>query len=230
MLEAFGPEIWVADGPVVKAAADFHYPTRMVIIRLENGDLVLWSPISLTDELRAEVAALGAVRYLVPPNALHHTFLGEWHQAFPAATTCAPPGLPEKRKDIRFDVRFSDDPIPAWAGEIDHAIIRGNSIVVEVVFFHRRSRTVIFTDLIQQFDRDWFRGWRALVARLDLMVSDGPMVPRKFRAAFTNRRAARQSLQPVLAWSAGNVIMAHGPLVRRDGQAVLRRAFSWLLD
>jgi len=230
MLTEFGPNIWIADGPTVTAAAGFHYPTRMAVIRLTSGDLVLWSPTALTDDLRAEVETLGAVRYLVPPNSLHHTFLGDWQRAYPDATVYAPPGLREKRKDIRFDADFSDGPIAAWAGEIDHAIMWGNRITTEVVFFHRQSGTAIFTDLIQQFPRGWFKGWRALIARLDLMTAAEPTVPRKFRVAFTDRRAARESLRRILAWPTEKVIIAHGPPITDDGQAFLRRAFRWLAD
>ena len=230
MLTEFGPNIWIAEGPTVKAAAGFHYPTRMAVIRLTNGDLVLWSPTALSDDLQAEVGAMGAVRYLVAPNSLHHTFLGDWQRAYPDAKVYAPPDLPEKRKDIRFDAVFGDGPVAEWAGEIDHAIMWGNRITTEVVFFHRESRTAIFTDLIQQFPRGWFRGWRALVARLDLMVAEEPAVPRKFRVAFTDRRAARQSLQRVLTWPTDKVVIAHGPLISNDGQAFLRRAFRWLAE
>ncbi|WEX11316.1 DUF4336 domain-containing protein [Chelativorans sp. AA-79] len=230
MLKEFGPNIWIAEGPTVTAAAGFHYPTRMAVIRLTNGDVVVWSPTALTDDLRSEVETLGAVRYLIPPNSLHHAFLGEWQRAYPDAKIYAPPGLREKRKDIRFDGDISDGPIAAWAGEIDLAIMWGNRITTEVVFFHRESGTAIFTDLIQQFPRGWFRGWRALVARLDLMVASEPSVPRKFRVAFTDRRAARESLQRILTWPTDKVVIAHGPLISNDGQAFLRRAFRWLAD
>lgn len=228
VLEEFGPGIWVANGPVVTAAAGFHYPTRMAVIRLRAGDLVLWSPTALTDDLRAALAALGPVRHLVAPNGLHHTFLADWQRAYPDALVHAPPGLREKRGDIRFDAEFGDAPVAAWSGEVDHAIMRGNRITTEVVLFHHESRTAIFTDLLQQFPRGWFRGWRAVVARLDLMEAADPAVPRKFRVAFHDRRAARQSLHIILGWPTQKVIMAHGPLVPRDGQAVLRRAFRWL--
>lgn len=230
MLKEFGTNIWIADGPTIKAAGGFHYPTRMGVIRLSNGDLVLWSPTALSDDLRDALGALGTVRYLVAPNSLHHTFLGDWQRAYPDAKVYGPPGLPDKRKDIRFDADFSDAPIAAWTGEIDHSIMWGNRITTEIVCFHRESRTAIFTDLIQQFPRGWFRGWRALVARLDRMVAEQPEVPRKFRVAFTDRHAARQSLQRILAWPTDKVVMAHGPLISRDGQAFLRRAFSWLND
>ncbi len=230
MLKEFGPNIWIAEGPTVTAAAGFHYPTRMAVIRLTNSDLVLWSPTALTDDLRAEVERLGAVRYLIPPNALHHTWLGDWQRVYPDATVYAPPGLREKRRDIRFDADFGDGPVATWAEEIDHAIMWGNRITTEVVFFHRQSGTAIFTDLIQQFPRGWFSGWRALVARLDLMTEAEPMVPRKFRVAFTDRPAARDPLRRILAWPTKKVIIAHGPPITDDGQAFLRRTFRWLAD
>lgn len=228
VLKAFGPEIWIAQGPTVTAAAGFHYPTRMAVIRLSGGGLVIWSPIPLSDDLRAQVGTLGEVRYLVPPNSLHHAFLGEWQKAYPDARVYAPPGLRDKRKDIRFDGDFDETPIADWMEDLDLAIMRGNRITTEVVFFHRKSGTVLFTDLVQQFRPGWFKGWRAVVARLDLMIGAEPAVPRKFRVAFTDRRAARASLQSILAWPAENVLMAHGEPVVRTGREFIRRAFRWL--
>lgn len=224
----FGPEIWIADGPTVTAAAGFHYPTRMVVMRLDNGDLFIWSPTALTDALLSTIDTLGTVRHLVAPNSLHHTFLGDWQQAYPEATVYAPPGLREKRHDIRFDADLTDSPIGAWGDEIDHVVMWGNRITTEVVFFHRPSGTAIFTDLIQQFPSGWFRGWRSLVARFDLMTAAEPAVPRKFRLAFTDRFAARQSLRHILAWPTEKLIVAHGPPITNGGQAFLHRVFRWL--
>lgn len=229
MLKKFGHEIWTADGSDVVAALGFHYPTRMVVIKLSGGGLFIWSPVALIDGLRAEVDALGEVRYLVAPNSLHHLFIADWKRAYPGAQVYAPPGLREKRKDITFDDDLGSAPIPDWSEEIDQVVMQGNAITSEVVFFHRKSGTVIFTDLIQQFPDNWFSGWRAFVAKWDLMLGREPSVPRKFRAAFTNRRAARTSLERVLAWPAEKVLMAHGTPVTDDGQAFIRRAFRWLI-
>lgn len=227
MLKQFGHEIWIADGIQV-AIAGFHYPTRMAVIRLSDGHLFVWSPIRLTDALRAEVNALGEVRHIVAPNSLHHLFLPEWKRAYPEARMVAPPGLREKRKDIVFDADLGDAPSPDWAGEIDQVPVRGNLITTEVVFFHGKSGTVLFTDLIQQFPAGSFSGWRAVVAKLDLMTGPEPSVPRKFRIAFTDRRAARCSLERIFAWPAEKVLMAHGTPVEQDAQGFLRRAFGWL--
>ena len=193
-----------------------------------DGSLFIWSPIQLTDGLRTEVDALGRVRHIIAPNSLHHLFLPEWKRAYPGAKLYAPPGLRRKRGDIVFDADLGDVPGPDWASEIDQVLMQGNLITMEVVFFHSKSGTVLFTDLIQQLPAGSFSGWRALVAKLDLMVGPEPSVPRKFRIAFTNRRAARGALQRIFAWPAEKVLMAHGPPVENDARAFLRRAFRWL--
>lgn len=226
-LKGFSRDIWIADGGLVTAAAGFHYPTRMAVIRLKDG-LFIWSPISLDDALRAELAALGEVAHLVAPNSLHHVFLGDWQMAFPSARTYLAPGLRKKRKDLRFDHELGDAPVPEWGSDIDQVIVHGNAITAEVIFFHRPSGTVLFTDLLQNFPRGWFRGWRGLVARLDLMLEREPSVPRKFRLAFTGKNAARAAIRRILAWPAEKVLMAHGEPVVTDAPAYLRRAFRWL--
>lgn len=228
MLQPFGEEIWLAEGPTT-AVAGFRYPTRMAVIRLAGGALFIWSPVSLSQDLRAAVDALGDVRYLIAPNSLHHLFLGEWRRAYPDARFYAPPGLRERRKDLDFDGDLDDAPAPEWSEEIDQVPVRGNLITTEVVFFHRKSGTVLFTDLIQHFSPTWFTGWRAIVARLDRMTAPQPEVPQKFRNAFVNRRAARAGLRRILAWPAKKVLMAHAVPVEDDGQAFIARTFRWLL-
>jgi hypothetical protein len=227
MLEAFGEEIWIADGPSVTSAG-FRYPTRMAVIRLGDGSLFVWSPTALTDALRGEVERLGRVRFIVTPTAMHATFLPDWRRAFPGATLFAAPGSRDRSRAVAFDADLGDAPDAGWAGEIDQAPMRGNLIATEVVFFHRRSRTVLIADLIQHFPPGWFKGLQALVARLDGMTGPEPRVPQKFRMAFTDRRAARTGLAHILGWPVERVVMAHAEPVRSAGRAFIARAFSWL--
>lgn len=226
-LTPFGPEIWLADGGQTETLG-FHYPTRMAVIRLKDSGLFIWSPVTLTEALRREVGALGEVRHLVAPNSLHHLFLGEWSSAFPRASLHAAPGLVARRPDLAFDAELGDRPPPEWAEAIDQAVVLGNRITTEVVFFHKASATVLFTDLIQQFPKGWFRGWRSLIARLDLMNEPEPNVPRKFRVAFSDRQAARRAIARIQDWPAEMVVMAHGTPVEKDGRLYISRAFRWL--
>lgn len=226
LLQPFGPDIWLVDGPQADVAG-FRYPTRMAVIRLAAG-LLIWSPVGLTDGLRAELDRLGEVRWLVAPNSLHHLFLGEWREAYPAARLHAAPDSASRRPDLIIHAELGDMPSAEWSGDLDLVLMRGNRITTEAVFFHRASATVLFTDLLQQFPPGWFRGWRAVVARLDLMTEPEPSVPRKFRLAFTDRQTARTALARILAWPTEKVVMAHGRPVEANGQAFIGRAFRWL--
>jgi hypothetical protein len=228
LLLQFGPEIWIADGPVTSFHG-FPYPTRMAVIRLSDGSLFVWSPIALTDSLGAAVNALGPVRHLVSPNALHHLFLAEWKSAYPAARLYGTPRLRRKRQSLNFDAELSDAPEPEWVADIEQVVLHGSFALTEVVFFHRGSHTALFADLIQNFPRDWFKGWRGFVARHCGIVAPNPGAPCDWRASFLNRRAARNSLDKVLAWPIERVLIAHGDLPTGDGAAFVHRAFAWLL-
>lgn len=227
MLERFAEEIWIAPGGEV-ATLGFRYPTRMVVMRLGGGALVLWSPVLWSRDLHDAVAALGEVGHVIAPSGLHHLFVSDWLAHWPGARLHVAPGLRRKRPDLAAAVELGDMPDPAWAGEIGQVVLRGNRIATEVVFHHVASRTAIFTDMVQSFPAGWFRGWRAVVARMDAMVGPEPRVPRKFRLATTNRAAARQAIARIAGWDVERVLMAHGAPVERDGAAHLDRAFRWL--
>ena len=227
-LQPFGPEIWIADGPVTSFYG-FPYSTRMAVIRLSDGSLFVWSPVALSTGLRAAIDALGPVRHLVSPNALHHLFLAEWTSAYPKARLYGSPRLRRKRRDLSFNSELGDAPEPAWAGDIDQVVLHGSFALTEIVFFHRHSRTALFADLIQNFPRDWFKGWRGVAARLGGIVAPHPSAPSDWRSSFVNRGAARAALARVLAWPIERVVIAHGVLPTADGAAFVRRAFAWLL-
>jgi hypothetical protein len=120
-------------------------------------------------------------------------------------------------------------PEPAWAADIDQVVLHGSFALTEVVFFHRGSGTALFADLIQNFPRDWFKGWRGVLARHGGIVAPNPGIPGDWRASFLNRRAARASLDKILAWPIGRVLIAHGDLPTGGGSAFVRRGITWLL-
>lgn len=229
LLLEFGSDIWVGEGPVVPFFLGFRYPTRMAAIRLSDGSLFVWSPIALSDELKGEVDSLGPVRYLVSPNFLHHLFLGEWKSAYPNARLFASPGLRKRRKDLTFDGDLADTPDEGWAADLDQVLVHGSFVMTEAVFFHRASRTAMFTDLIENLPHDWFGGWRKYIARLDGIIEPNPGAPREWRASFIDRRRARAALGRILDWPIERVLIAHGKPAASNGKAFVRNAFTWLL-
>jgi hypothetical protein len=220
-------DIWIVDGAAVRFFG-FPYPTRMTVVRLMDRSLWVCSPIALSPSLAELVNALGPVRHIVPPNKLHHLFLAEWAKAWPEAKLYASPGLARRRPDLTFARELSDEPDPAWVTDIDQVIFHGSFAMEEVVFFHRSSRSLIVTDLVQRFDPATLHGWRGLLMRLDGLAGRDGSTPREWRLSFWNRRAARAALGKALAWNAQRMIIAHGDWVRENGSAALAHSLRWL--
>jgi hypothetical protein len=228
MLMNVDENLWIAEGGSVRFLG-IAYPTRATLVRLSDGGLWVHSPIALDDALAAEVDALGPVHHLVSPNKLHHIYLGDWAERWPDARMYASPGLARKRKDLQFAAELGDRPEPEWADAIDQVIFHGSFALLEVVFFHRTSRTLIVTDLVQKFDPESLPPLQRFVMRLDGLVGPSGSTPREWRLSFWNRRAARRALQTALDWNPERIILLHGTWVRSDGREALRHSLRWLM-
>lgn len=232
MLEQLGPDLWVADGGIVSFFG-FDYPTRMAVVRLDDGGLWLWSPIALSAEIEREVRALGPVRHLVSPNKLHHLFLGQWKAKFPDARLWGTPSTVARFGKLGFSGTLTDVPPSDWAGQIDQYYFDNSPFLDELIFFHRKSRTAIIADLSQPFGEAFLKRhwplWLRWVARRIHMVEGWGYPPVELRMTFHHREAARAKVRALIDESPERVIVAHGEIVRSGGAAYLRRAFSWLL-
>jgi hypothetical protein len=231
MLEPLGSDLWFADGETVSFHG-FDYPTRMVAVRLADGGLWLWSPVEKTTALEEEIRALGPVRHIVSPNNLHHLFLGQWQTAFPDAKLWGTAATIAKCPDLQFAGALNDDSPADWRGQIDQFYFTNSPFVAELIFFHHASRTVIIADLSQTFGEAFLKKhwpwWMRLIARASKMVEGWGYPPIDYRISFRRRATARPKVRALLDEHPEHVIVAHGEIVRSDGEAFLRRAFSWL--
>lgn len=210
----------------------YPYTHRAMVIRLNDNSLFVISPIHLTPDLRAEMDTLGTVKYIVSPNHLHHLHMGDWSQTYPDAKPYASPRLPSKRKDLIFYKTLSTDtPELEWASQIDQCVFgSGNGWFDEIVFFHRASGTVIFTDLIMDFDSATFTPIAQVTTRWNQMYRHTPL---GVQLAHTlHRPTLRNALQTIRTWQPERAIVAHSPwLCVEDKQQVaafLDSAFDWL--
>jgi len=227
MLEEIGPSLYVADGPTVSFYG-FPYPTRMAVVRLSDGSAWVWSPVALSDELQNSVNAVGPVRHIVSPNKIHHLFLAEWGERWPEARVYAPPGLAQRRPDLRFDAELGDEPDPAWKADIDQVIFRGSLAMEEVVFFHHASRTAIICDLIQRHPEATLTGWKGMLMRLDGLVGERGSTPREWRASFLRRGKARAARERVLGWKPERLLIAHGECAQIGATTIIDKALGWM--
>jgi hypothetical protein len=225
--------LWIVDGPEISFGFGIKvpFPTRTTIVRLPDDGLWLHSPIAPDPELAARVKALGTVRVLVAPNTLHYWWLADWAELFPDAAVFAPQGIARTaKKRLPCHQTLDEKPSPLWAGAIDQLVVSGG-ILNEFVFFHRPSRTLILTDLIENFELSRIRSrWLRALLRIGGVADPDGKSPIDMRLSFRGHRAElRVAVRTMLAWKPERVIFAHGRWYNRDGEHELRRAFRWVL-
>jgi hypothetical protein len=233
-LKSLASNLWIFDRPdfppgMVKIG------TRMTVIKLADGGLFLHSPTKLDDATKTALDSLGEVRAVVAPSRAHHLFVGDYIKVYPAAKLYGPPGLVGEiqdfrarsgaRPDLKLDAVLSDEPQAEWAGEIDQHLFKGAPWLNEVVFFHRPSRTAIFTDLVFNVPADFKDAWLFYT----IVGGRGRFGPHRIiRFAIRDRKAARDSVARILQWDFDRVIVTHGDVLESGGHAKFAQAFAYL--
>lgn len=225
-------KIWIVDGPAIRFYG-MPFSTRATIVRLADGGLWVHSPTFLNEELAEALGALGPVHHLVAPNWIHYAYVREWQARFPEALAWAAPGVVNRAEsrgmDIRFDHDLGQEAPAAWSGEIDQMIVRGSKIHREAVFFHHASRTLILTDLIENFEPDKIGFWMRLITRIGGIQAPHGRMPPDMRATFRDRDALRADLARMIGWAPERVILSHGACIEADAEGALWRAFRGLV-
>jgi hypothetical protein len=201
----------------------------MTVVRLSDSRLLVHSPVPLDAALRRELDSLGEVAFILSPNKIHHLSIGEYIDAYPRAKAFASPGLPERRPDLAFHGVLGDQPDPGWAAELDQVAIRGNVFFAEVVFLHRASRTLIVTDLVENFDSETASLFGRTLARL-FGVGSEPVASPEHRLYTADLSAAAESLERIRSWDFDKIVLSHGALIESDGRAVMEAVAERLLS
>jgi hypothetical protein len=95
-----------------------------------------------------------------------------------------------------------------------------------VVFHHLASRTLVLTDLIENFEREKMPWWSHPLLRLGRVCDPDGRMPRDMAASFRLRPGhLRDVVETIIAWDPERVILAHGRWYDQKGTAELRRAF-----
>ncbi|WP_035990965.1 DUF4336 domain-containing protein [Leptolyngbya sp. KIOST-1] len=237
MLRATDQNLWVAEQP-------FRYfglgiGTRMTVVRLGSDELVVISPIQVSEALAGELDALGTVAHIIAPNLYHYRFAAECKAAYPGATFWATAGLRVKRPELAIDRAIchrqgfanAADAVSPWPG-LEYLFFDGFKTLApsgpdpleEWVFFHSASRTLILTDTAFCFDESF--PW---LTQLVTKVGGGYkyLSPSLLeRVATTEKAKVKAAVEQVLGWDFERVIVGHGRVVDRDGKAQFKRGYE----
>lgn len=221
-------------------------------VKLSTGALAVFSPVSLTPEVREKVESLGGnVKYLAAPDLQHHLHITAWKNAFPQAEILAPEGLWEKRqsnpefKDTPFQHVFKKDGNPKSISEEFDAEFQTEYIYGhgsrELVFLHRPSRTVIEADVLfnlpanEQYSKSADGKPMNFLTRLvlPLLRTDMPaMGQRRFSwyiLSSQDRTAFTASMKRIAGWDFDRLIPCHGDVIETGAKGVFQDVMAWFL-
>lgn len=232
MLKEIDKNIWVGEQPLKYLG--LNVGTRMTVIRLTTGELIVISPIQLDNTTIHQINDIGDVSYIIAPNLYHHLFASSFKAIYPKAKLWSTPGLESKRLDISIDKVIGDDE-KSLLDEVEYLLFdgfrvfgfNGPSLLNEYVFFHRQSYTLVLTDTAYHFDESF-----PLTTQLAARLLGGY---KKLSPSLLERFATREiekvkhSVQKVLAWDFKRVIMAHGSIIDNDAKRRFKEGYEWFL-
>lgn len=229
MLRQIDSDIWVAEQPLKYGAIDVG--TRMTVIRSNNDQLSIISPIKINDAIKKQLDEIGIVTNIIAPNLFHYLFASDCKNLFPDATFWADLGLKKKKPDLPIDKTFdykggdlSDHLKYIFFDGFKTITLNGFSPLNEFIFYHVLSRTLILTDTAFNFD-DSFSFSTKLVAKL-IGSYNNLSSSLLERIATTDKNKIKNTLQKILDWDFDRVIMAHGSIVDSHGKEKLIQGFE----
>lgn len=234
MLRAIAKNIWVQEQPLKFLGLEVG--TRMTVIRLKNGELIVISPIQANETVIEELNEIGNVSLLIAPNLYHHLFLSDFKAIYPKAKILAPPGLELKRPDIPIDRKLEEKGQIGTDREVEYLLfaglkffdLKGFSILNEIVFLHRESHTLILTDTAYHFDATF-----PFTSQLVFRVLGGykQLKPSWLeKIATTEKQKVKQAIEQILAWDFNRVIMAHGSIIETEAKEKLKQGYESFLS
>jgi Domain of unknown function (DUF4336) len=236
-LKQVADDVWIVDGPLIEFGPRLlrmPFPTRMSIIQI-GRELFIHSPTPLTAGLKAEIAAIGTPAWIIGPNRIHYWWIPDWCEAYPDAVVYLAPRIVDQASGRLDQVSHRCRPLDGrsgypWDGKIDTLPVHGG-YMSEIVFFHRPSRTLVLTDMIENFEPQKLGLFARVLTWLGgAQHPDGKMphdMRLTYRAKATELRAA---VDMMIGWNPARIILAHGRWYERGGADELRRAFRWLLN
>ena len=227
-------------------------------VRLSSGSLAVFSPVAMTDDVKAKLAGLGGtVKYIIAPDIEHHIFITEWHQAYPEAKIIGPEGLPEKRArqtatdpkigneefavvfkaqdklNITIDEEFDRD------FQYEYVDSHANK---ELVFLYKPDKILIEADLmfnlpaVEQYSKAAeSENKPGFLARLfiGMQTTEGDAKGMKrflwYVLSARNRKGFNESTQRISEWDFETIIPCHGETIVGDGKQVFEKVFEWHL-
>jgi hypothetical protein len=191
-------------------------PRRMTVVRLQSGDLVIFSAIALREPEMSELEAFGRPAFLVVPSLRHRLDAPGYVRRYPDLQVVAPQAGAEKIGEVvRVDTSTPDFGDPA----VRFVEIAGDSALeVEA----DDGLTVIVNDLIGDIHGE--QGLGGWLLRVMGFAGEDPQVPGPVKLLLGKHKS--EVAGHFLRWAdrpdLRRIVVSHGDTIESDARGVLR--------
>ena len=232
-LKQIGENIWIVDGNEIHMSFKLFkvpFTTRMTVVKLDNNKLWIHSPIAFNKELDEKIKELGEIEHIVAPNKYHYSYVLDWYKHYPDAKVWLAKGVSTKLKIDERENFVSLDNISktSWSEEIYFTPFRGSIAMEEIVFFHKKSSTLILTDLIESIEVNKLPLLYKLVFKFGDNKYPKFRTSRDLRSSFIFKKQAKDSYSKIESWKPDKIVFSHGKIILENGTEKLKEAFYWL--
>ena len=199
---------------------NFYLPVRSTILRLNNGESIMVSPIDFTEADWAQIKSNLQVRHIVAPCDLHHLFMKSAKKNLKEAKLWATKDLAHKRSDLTWDYEL----LPKnWtmSEEIEIIPVLGGS-THEMMFYHKQAKTLVVTDLI--FNLHNRKGFLTWIIQQAFGTWNKPAISRWFKSTLKNKKEFKITAEKLLSLDIETIVMAHGDIIAENAKGVLTNA------
>ncbi len=232
MLKEIDRDIWVAEAPFKYFGLSVG--TRMTVIRLNNGELAVISPIPVDSAVNHQLDELGTVSHIIAPNVYHYLFAADFKALYPKAIFWATPALKVKKPELPID-RIINDDADSLPSDLQYLLFdglktidfNGFNLLNELVFFHPKSRTLLLTDAAFNFNDSYPLITQFAARVIGSYKNLSPSLLEK--VASKEKTKVKLAVQKILRWDFERVIMAHGSIIESQGKQKFKAGYESFL-
>jgi len=220
-MQKVGDDLWVHDDSMKLAGTKLRL--RMTVVKLSDGSLWLHSVTALSPQLKQEIDQLGKVKYIVAACNAHNTWLQDWCEAYPDAEAYVSAGIPRKVPLSNYHI-LRDGLENVWSDDLEWEYMPGVPFFNETVFFHKQTRSLIVTDLIQNYPDEVPTGFAGVMTKyiFQPMGFKGTCVapPLKMGFMIKDKPKFAEFIRSVQDWDFERIIVTHGDIIEENAKSV----------
>ncbi|KZS99071.1 hypothetical protein SISNIDRAFT_472105 [Sistotremastrum niveocremeum HHB9708] len=220
--------VWTFSTPFARFGF-FPIGGRSTAIKLRDGDIWVFASTPLNEPTKSKLDSIGAVKYLVAPDGVHHLYINQFKEAYPNAKVLGVEPLVEKKKKegLIFDGVYGVD-----SANTKYGYFSGHQNK-DVAFMHNESKSLIVADLLFNLPPTEQYSQSSSSASLPFVGSLGPfgsVHKRLVSLVASDKAAMKKEATTVANWDFDRIIPCHGDVIETDGNKAWREAYKAFID